>query len=62
MSEIEYSNGSPNGAWKTYYKNGKLKNSINYVNGFKNGLEIWYYKNGEKSGNGKLIKADGEYY
>ncbi len=38
-------NGHPQGLWKTYYKSGKIKNSVNYEDGLPTGECFFYYDN-----------------
>lgn len=62
---IEYTNGVMNGAYNTYYSNGKKQQETAYTNGKKNGKSIFYneeeqvimefdYKNGDKISGGKV--------
>ena len=47
LSVSEYSNGKPNGIWKTFHANEKLKYETNYFHNQKHGYERWYYENGQ---------------
>lgn len=40
-------NGKKDGIYKSYYKNGNLKEEIDYKNGVKNGVSREYYESGE---------------
>ena len=44
----KYLHGKKDGAWKNFYKNGKLKEFRNYKNGVKNGKHFGFYQNGDK--------------
>ena len=54
LSESEYTNGQPNGVWKTFHPNKKLKYETAYFHSQKHGYERWYYENGQ-------LKSEKEY-
>ena len=62
---IEYTHGEMNGAYNTYYSNGKKQQETKYTNGMKNGRSVFYneeeqiimdfvYKDNEKVSGGKV--------
>ena len=42
-------NHQPNGVWKSYYENGRIKSSVNYKDGMVNGEAYFYYDNEQKA-------------
>jgi antitoxin component YwqK of YwqJK toxin-antitoxin module len=71
LKEINYVNGLAQGAWKLYYKDGKLQSKGTYKDGLPSGERIWYsasgkeemigyYKDGKKHGRWRSFDKDGE--
>lgn len=72
LEEINYVDGSAQGEWKQYYKDGKVQVKGHYKDGEQQGECIWYtpagkgevigyFKEGLKTGMWRFLDEDGEY-
>ncbi len=56
--EGKISNEAPNGLWRSYYENGKLKNSVTYNDGKVDGIAFFFYNDNNETKQAEVIYKD----